>query len=104
VGLANEPHEAPAHWSAIASPEGRGLKRDLDPAMPKQPNGTPGKKRPAPPVKVMIGRKALTDGRGPWFALRDTSICDPHDQALSRSKTAILPGRSAARPKPREGK
>jgi len=43
------PHAAPAHWSAIASPEGRGL--NSDPPMPKQqPNGTPGKKPPAGPA------------------------------------------------------
>ena len=78
--------------------------------MPKQPRfdkrsaNTLGKKPPAPSVNVMVGRKAFMDGRGPGFAERGTSICDPHDQALSRSKTAILPGRSPARPKQREGK
>jgi hypothetical protein len=46
----------------------------------------------------------LTDGRGLWFALRRTSIGCPHDQALSRSKTAMPPGGSPARPKLRESR
>jgi len=59
----NEPHEAPAHCPRLL-PRGPGSNVNLDPAMPSSPRHTR-KKRPAPPVKVMIGRKALTDGRGP---------------------------------------
>ena len=40
----------------------------------------------------------LTDDRGPWFALRRTSISYSHDRVLSRSRTAMLRGGSAARP------
>jgi len=46
----------------------------------------------------------LTDGHGLWISLRRTSIWCPHDQALSRSKTAMLPGGSPARPKLRESR
>jgi hypothetical protein len=41
----------------------------------------------------------LTDGRGLCLALRRTSIWCPHNQVLSRSRTAMLPGGSPARPK-----
>jgi hypothetical protein len=46
----------------------------------------------------------LTDGRGMSLALRRTSIWSPHDRALSRSKTAMLPGCSPARPTLRKGR
>jgi hypothetical protein len=46
----------------------------------------------------------LTDGRGLFLALRRTSIWCPHDQALSRSRTAMLPGGSPTRPKLRESR
>ncbi len=44
------------------------------------------------------------DGRGPWFALRRTSIWCPHSRALSGSRKAIPPGGSAAQPKLRESR
>jgi hypothetical protein len=46
----------------------------------------------------------LTDVRGLWLALRRTSIWCPHDQALSRSKTAMLRRGSPGRPKRRESR
>jgi len=50
----------PVCW--IGGPDGRGLNALLF-RMPKQLNGTPGKKPPAPSVKVRLGRKALRKPR-----------------------------------------
>jgi hypothetical protein len=46
--------------STASSTRGPGLRHSLGSSMPKQhqPNGTPGKKPPAPSVKVRLGRKA----------------------------------------------
>jgi hypothetical protein len=51
-----------------------------------------------------LSRGTITDGRGLWLALWRTSIWCPHDQALSRSRTAIVLGNSAAQPKLSESK
>ena len=42
--------------------------------------------------------------RSPWFVWRRTNIWCPRDQALSKSRTAILPGGSVAQPKLMEGR
>jgi hypothetical protein len=42
-----------------ASKRAGASEHDLGPPMPKQPNGTPGKKPPAPSVKVRLGRKNM---------------------------------------------
>jgi hypothetical protein len=49
-------------------------------------------------------RLPRVDGRFPWVARRRTNTGCPRDQALSRSRTAILPGGSARRPKPTESR
>jgi hypothetical protein len=44
------------------------------------------------------------DGRFPWVAKRRTNIACPRDRALSRSRTAILPGGSAEQQKRTESR
>src|SRR5215831_13122758 len=53
---------------------------------------------------VVDGGLPWLDGRFPWVARRRTNIWCPHDRALSRSRSAMLPGGSVAQRKLTESK
>src|SRR5215470_13669512 len=69
----------------------RGLRFDSTPHMPKQPNGTPGKKPPAPSVKVRMGRKSLGSLDQPWVANRQLSkgLSQPPEGPSSNLRSSV---------------